>query len=87
MNPATPPASDTSSLHCDFLVVGSGAGGLAAAVTAAHQGLHTLVLEKENVLGGTTAWSGVGYGFRVIPWPGAPEWRKRWRRRCSTCTA
>ncbi|HPE60394.1 MAG TPA: FAD-dependent oxidoreductase [Thiolinea sp.] len=50
--------------HCDFLVVGSGAAGLAGAVTAAHLGLETLVLEKENVLGGTTAWSG---GWLWIP--------------------
>ncbi|HPQ94870.1 MAG: FAD-dependent oxidoreductase [Thiothrix sp.] len=50
--------------HCDFLVVGSGAAGLAGAVTAAHLGLKTVVLEKENVLGGTTAWSG---GWLWIP--------------------
>ncbi|MEZ5534588.1 MAG: FAD-dependent oxidoreductase [Thiolinea sp.] len=51
-------------LHCDFLVVGSGAGGLSAAVTAAHHGLQTIVLEKEAVIGGTTAWSG---GWLWIP--------------------
>ncbi len=54
----------TPSTAYDFIVVGSGAGGLAAAVTAAHHGLKTLVLEKEAVLGGTTAWSG---GWLWIP--------------------
>lgn len=50
--------------ECDVLVVGSGAGGLSAAVTAAHKGLNVLVVEKEPVFGGTTARSG---GWMWIP--------------------
>jgi 3-oxosteroid 1-dehydrogenase len=42
----------------DFLVVGSGAGGLAAAITAHHNGLRTAVIEKAATYGGTTALSG-----------------------------
>ncbi|MEM6745241.1 MAG: FAD-binding protein, partial [Pseudomonadota bacterium] len=34
---------------CDVLVVGSGAGGLSCAVTAAHLGLDVLVAEKAEV--------------------------------------
>ena len=49
---------------CDVLVVGSGAGGLSAAVTAAHRNLKVLVVEKEPVFGGTTARSG---GWMWIP--------------------
>ncbi|GHD44344.1 dehydrogenase [Thalassobaculum fulvum] len=49
---------------CDVLVVGSGAGGLASAVAAAHRGLKTLVVEKEPVFGGTTARSG---GWMWVP--------------------
>jgi succinate dehydrogenase/fumarate reductase flavoprotein subunit len=45
-------------LDCDLLVVGSGAAGLAGAVTAAHHGLDVVVVEKASVLGGATAWSG-----------------------------
>ena len=41
----------------DLLVLGTGAGGLSAAVTAANEGLSTLVLEKTEFLGGTTAYS------------------------------
>ncbi|GAA3383970.1 FAD-dependent oxidoreductase [Cryptosporangium minutisporangium] len=41
----------------DLLVVGSGAGGLSAAVFGAAAGLSTLVLEKTEWLGGTTAYS------------------------------
>ncbi|MFM6991814.1 MAG: FAD-dependent oxidoreductase [Rhodoferax sp.] len=42
----------------DVLVAGSGAGALAAAVTAAKAGLKVLVVEKDAVYGGTTARSG-----------------------------
>jgi succinate dehydrogenase/fumarate reductase flavoprotein subunit len=43
---------------CDVLVVGSGAGGLATAITAKKHGLSVIVIEKESVFGGTTAFSG-----------------------------
>ncbi len=42
----------------DVVVVGSGAGGLGTALTAAIKGLDVLVLEKDSVYGGTTALSG-----------------------------
>lgn len=45
-------------LDCDLLVIGSGAGGLSAAVTAAWHGLNVVVVEKDPVCGGATAWSG-----------------------------
>jgi len=45
-------------LSCDVLVLGSGAAGLSAAVTAAFHGLKVILAEKEPVFGGTTAWSG-----------------------------
>jgi succinate dehydrogenase/fumarate reductase flavoprotein subunit len=42
----------------DVVVVGSGAGGLATAVAAAHRGARVLVVEKAATCGGATAWSG-----------------------------
>jgi len=45
-------------LACDLVVVGSGAAGLAIAITAKKRGLDVRVLEKEPVFGGTTALSG-----------------------------
>lgn len=44
----------------DVIVVGSGAGGMTAALCAKGEGLSALVLEKESVYGGTTAVSGGG---------------------------
>ncbi len=43
---------------CDVLVIGSGAGGLAAAVTARHHGRDVILAEKAPVFGGATARSG-----------------------------
>ena len=39
----------------DVVVVGSGAAGMVAALTAAHQGLSTVVVEKAPHYGGSTA--------------------------------
>src|SRR4051812_6738695 len=44
----------------DVVVVGSGAGGLVGALTAADAGLRALVVEKADTFGGTTALSGAG---------------------------
>lgn len=44
----------------DFLVVGSGAAGLSAAITARKNGLDTLIIESTDKWGGTTAKSGGG---------------------------
>ena len=51
----------------DVLVVGSGGGGMTAALAADASGLDTLVVEKADYFGGSTALS--GGGIRV---PGAP---------------
>ena len=62
MTPAK--ATDASRMNCDLLVVGSGASGLAAAVTAAWHALKVIVVEKDPVFGGATAWSG---GWMWVP--------------------
>lgn len=50
--------------HCDVLIAGSGAGGLAAAVAAAHHGLKVIVAERAPFCGGATARSG---GWAWVP--------------------
>ncbi|MGY8667565.1 FAD-dependent oxidoreductase [Bradyrhizobium sp. UFLA05-109] len=50
--------------ECDVLVAGSGAAGMAAAITARARGLDVLIVEKEPRFGGTTARSG---GWLWIP--------------------
>ncbi|WP_091806584.1 FAD-dependent oxidoreductase [Burkholderia sp. WP9] len=54
----------STQMDCDLLVIGSGASGLAAAVTAAWHGLKVVVVEKDAVFGGATAWSG---GWMWVP--------------------
>ena len=44
-------------ITCDLLVAGSGAGGFAAALSAKLEGLDVLMVEKEPLFGGTTAYS------------------------------
>lgn len=54
----------TETVSCDLLVIGSGAGGLAAAIAARKLGLEVLLVEKEKWIGGTTALSG---GWLWVP--------------------
>ena len=44
----------------DVVVVGSGAGAITAAITAAKNGLKTVILEKADTWGGSSALSGGG---------------------------
>ncbi|MFN4300056.1 MAG: FAD-dependent oxidoreductase [Thermaurantimonas sp.] len=44
----------------DVVIVGSGAGALTAALTAVHQGLEVVILEKTSYWGGSSAYSGGG---------------------------
>ncbi|GAA4296554.1 FAD-binding protein [Mycobacterium paraffinicum] len=55
----------------DVLVVGSGGGGMTAALTAQAAGLDALVVEKSSFFGGSTALSGGGIWV-----PGAPAQRR-----------
>ncbi|ROZ89177.1 FAD-dependent oxidoreductase [Gordonia sp. OPL2] len=48
----------------DIVVIGSGAAGISAALTAAKQGQSVVVLEKDRYLGGTSAISG---GWAWVP--------------------
>lgn len=62
-------------LTCDVLVVGSGGAALAAAVTARRSGLEVVVVEKQDVFGGTTATSG---GMLWVPGnPHAPALERK----------
>ncbi|MCP5155098.1 MAG: FAD-dependent oxidoreductase [Ectothiorhodospiraceae bacterium] len=47
-----------SDIETDLLVVGSGAAGMTAAAVAAAHGLRVMVVEKTDLIGGTTAISG-----------------------------
>ena len=42
----------------DLVIVGSGGGGIVAALAAADAGLKPVIIEKQGVIGGSTAMSG-----------------------------
>lgn len=55
-----PPGDPALKPVYDVIVVGAGAAGMTAALAAAHQGLDTLLIEKSEHFGGSTARSGGG---------------------------
>jgi 3-oxosteroid 1-dehydrogenase len=64
-------AIDGFDMTVDVLVIGSGGGGMTAALTAQAKGLDTLVVEKSPQFGGSTALSGGGIWV-----PGAPSQKR-----------
>ncbi|TVS89078.1 FAD-binding protein [Mycobacterium helveticum] len=67
----TAPSPEGFDREVDVLVVGSGGGGMTAALTAHASGLDALVIEKSSRFGGSTALSGGGIWV-----PGAPAQRR-----------
>ncbi|HXZ71654.1 MAG TPA: 3-oxosteroid 1-dehydrogenase [Streptosporangiaceae bacterium] len=69
-------AGSTGQAEFDVVVVGSGAAGMTAALTAAHHGLRVVVIEKTDRFGGSTARSGGGLwlpGNEVLRKAGVPD--------------
>ncbi|WP_438944023.1 3-oxosteroid 1-dehydrogenase [Nocardia blacklockiae] len=67
----------------DVVVVGSGAAGMTAALTAAHHGLRAVIIEKAAHYGGSTARSGGGVwipGNKALKASGRPDDREDARR-------
>lgn len=48
-----------SKLHADVVIVGGGTSGAVAAIECAKKGLHTILLEEQSLLGGTSTIGGV----------------------------
>ncbi|ORV93733.1 3-ketosteroid-delta-1-dehydrogenase [Mycobacterium interjectum] len=74
---AAPSTADGFDHVVDVLIVGSGGGGMAAALTAQAAGLDALVVEKSPYFGGSTALSGGGIWV-----PGAPAQRREGYNPC-----
>ncbi|MCQ4119615.1 3-oxosteroid 1-dehydrogenase [Rhodococcus tibetensis] len=59
-NHASPTAKELADQSFDVVVVGSGAAGMSAAITAAARGLTVVIVEKSPYWGGSTSRSGGG---------------------------
>lgn len=59
--------ADTWDYETDYLVVGTGAAGLSAAITASRNGLDVILTESMDKWGGTTAISGGGLWMPANP--------------------
>ena len=71
---------------CDVLVVGSGAGGMLSALRAHDLGLETILIEKSDRYGGTSAVSGGGVWVPNNPAVAAtdtPEQAMEYLRACT----
>lgn len=69
-------AARAQDIEFDVVVVGSGAAGMTAALTAAKRGLRVVIIEKADKFGGSTARSGAGIWIRnneVILKAGVPD--------------
>ena len=53
------PVSDTT---CDIVVIGSGASGMTSAIYAAQNGANVILVEKQDILGGTSLLSASMFG-------------------------
>jgi fumarate reductase flavoprotein subunit len=78
-------------LYADVVVVGSGLTGFSAAVKAAEEGASVILLEKQNVTGGSSARSGGGIGAVNSPvqqrfgiQDSAASWKELWQERQDT---
>ena len=80
-----PEHAETVHAHCDVLVVGSGAAGLAAASIAAEAGARVMLVEQDFEMGGGTlldpAWS-AWRDERLAALAGAPDMRIMLRTAC-----
>jgi 3-oxosteroid 1-dehydrogenase len=76
VDPAAAAAATPVLGEFDVVVVGSGAAGMTAALTAAHRGLSVVVVEKAPTFGGSAARSGAGIWIpnnEVILAAGVPD--------------
>lgn len=67
-----------SVIETDVLIVGSGAGGLTAAITAHDQGAQVVVIEKTDRFGGTSAMSDGVLWLPNSPLIPVRRWLRRW---------
>ena len=60
--------SPKSVFECDVVVIGGGTAGVFAAISAAKNGVKTMLVEKNSTLGGTVTTGGVNFPGLFFAW-------------------
>ncbi len=73
METVTETADLPDAMEADVIIVGAGAAGLSASITAAEAGADVIIIEKQGVTGGSTARSGGKILAAGTPWQEAQD--------------
>jgi ERO1-like protein alpha len=83
--PARASSSTTGAVDADVVIVGGGLAGLTAAITIADAGFSVILLEKQGLLGGNSAWASSGVNAVDVTKVRAPACMRPWQGKNTAC--